>query len=112
MASYNMDIKAGPVLECFGALFTLNFKNWSVASTAKHFNVNLQVVLSFSFELRIHEILVVVDIEMNFMYMSGQITSRTECFFTVRTFPLDKCDNSGNQVMFHHKKIFEKRINY
>ena len=46
-----MDFKAGPVLEGFGALFTLNSKGWFIAVLL--FNVNLQVVLSFSFEITV-----------------------------------------------------------
>ena len=47
MDSFNMDIKAGPVLEGFVALFALNSKGWFIAVLL--FTVNLQVVLSFSF---------------------------------------------------------------
>jgi hypothetical protein len=51
MDSFNMDIKAGPVLEGFGGLFTLNSKGWFIAVLL--FYVNLQVVLSLSFEIRV-----------------------------------------------------------
>ena len=51
MDSFNMDIKAGRVLEGFGALFTLISKGWFIAVLL--FYVNLQVVLSLSFEITV-----------------------------------------------------------